>query len=495
MDRWIDADDDTQCAKRKAPVHGVAAGGLAAFVKSGNTIGTDGAQAFGKIEIVASKRERKAAELKAEAARLMPPPRLPGAGAPAAGGPPVESIPAAEGPPKCPVPSWAGEPPAACRLLVYKDGAVIQDITLGKVVTVFGRVPELADVVLDHPSISRQHATAAWHPGRGVWLLTDLGSTHGTWVGEQRLAKNEPTELRPGVELRFAASTRRYKLAPLGGGVKVAVAAVSGGDPAAASGSGSGARSGLMPPPPPKRPRVSFADDEAAAVAASGNGGGGGPRAALETVIGFTDGKDFVRVGPRAAAPEEGRFAAAVPSTTVVRIVKPGRDGGGGGSSSAGAGTGAGAGAGPAPGAAAEVAAGDGGGGAMAPPPPRKAPGSPRPGCGRGASLTRAASGGGGGGSSADEDEEKAAEEAGAAGRVQGGASTGEGGVGQRASGPDMTSGVTERRGSGGTGGAAAAGADEVRPQLRDFVDRLRKAPPKVGGGDSLYAALPPPSR
>ncbi|KAG2430609.1 hypothetical protein HXX76_010127 [Chlamydomonas incerta] len=430
----------------------------------------------------------------------MPPPRLSGSDAPgAASAPPVESIRAADGPPKCPVPSWAGEPPAGCRLLVFKDGGVIQDIVLGKVVTVFGRVPELADVVLDHPSISRQHATAAWHPARGAWLLTDLGSTHGTWVGETRLGKNEPTELVPGVEVRFAASTRRYKLAPLAskaGGTATepaAAALVASGragaeDPGTGSASESGSGSGLMLPPPPKRPRVSFADDGEAAAGADGGGGGGSgsaPRAALETVIGFTDGKDFVRVGPRAAAPQEGRFAAALPSTTVVRIAKPSRPG----DSSCSGGGGGGAGVGAAAGAAAEGGGGSGAG-SMAPPPPRRAPGSPRPGCGRGASLTREASGGSG----VDEEDED-----GATGGGHGGSSTDQGHGEQGSQGASARTATPaaamERRGSGGAGGAAAAGVDEVRPQLREFVDRLRKAPPKAGGGDSLYAALPPPSR
>ncbi|PNW76090.1 hypothetical protein CHLRE_12g548250v5 [Chlamydomonas reinhardtii] len=482
MDRWTDADDDT-CTKRKAPQGRVAAGGLAAFVKSGNTIGTDGAQTFGKIEIVASKRERKAAEVQAEATRLMPPPRLPGA----ASAPAVEMVPTADGPPKCPVPSWAGEPPAGSRLLVYKEGTVIQDIALGKVVTVFGRVPELADVVLDHPSISRQHATAAWHPGRAAWLLTDLGSTHGTWVGDSRLGKNEPAELVPGVEVRFAASTRRYKLAaPLGGKAAAAAGNCARGDAGDAAAPGTAPGSGLMLPPPPKRPRVSFADDDSAAA---GGGGGGAPRSALETVIGFTDGKDFVRVGPRAAAPEEGRFAAAVP-TTVVRIAKPARPGD---NNSNGGGPGA-DGAGLEPGVAGE-GGGGAGGGSMAPPPPRKAPGSPRPGCGRGASLTREASGGGPG-AHGDEDEDDAAA---AAGSGPGGVNTnrghGEGGSQSPRPSSRPAPAVMERRGSGGAGGAATAGVDEVRPQLREFVDRLRKAPPKVGGGGSLYAALPPPSR
>ncbi|KXZ53238.1 hypothetical protein GPECTOR_7g1132 [Gonium pectorale] len=120
----------------------------------------------------------------------MPPPKLP---EPLRAAPqeavPVQAIPAAAGPPKCAVPDWAAEPLAGSRLLVYKDGQAIQEIGLEKVVTVFGRVGELVDVVLDHPSISRQHATLAYHPGRGAWLVTDLGSTHGTFVGERRLAK------------------------------------------------------------------------------------------------------------------------------------------------------------------------------------------------------------------------------------------------------------------------------------------------------------------
>lgn len=53
---------------------------------------------------LACAQERKAAEVQAEATRLMPPPRLPGA----ASAPAVEMVPTADGPPKCPVPSWAG---------------------------------------------------------------------------------------------------------------------------------------------------------------------------------------------------------------------------------------------------------------------------------------------------------------------------------------------------------------------------------------------------
>ncbi|KAG2486511.1 hypothetical protein HYH03_014813 [Edaphochlamys debaryana] len=348
MDRWDDADDGIEARPTHGAQHAqgrVARLGMGGFVKADTALGAPNAQSFGKIEVVASKRERRQIEEKAEAARLMPPPKLPARTEP----PPapetsaVQSTPAATGPPKLPVPEWAAEPPAGSRLLVYKDGHVIQELGLGKVVTVFGRVEPLADVVLDHPSISRQHAALAFSGTRGVWLVTDLGSTHGTFVGEQQLKKNDPTELQPGAELRFAASTRRYRLPPAPAGAGSGSAGAGAGERRASE----GAPAGDMPPPPPKRPRVSFADDSGD-TGGRGSGGGAGPsgrpRPPLETVIGFSDGRDFVaKVGPKVADPGEGKFASAVVATTIVVSPKGGGGGGGGGG---GAGSGGGSGSG-----------------------------------------------------------------------------------------------------------------------------------------------------
>ncbi|GIL73748.1 hypothetical protein Vretimale_5377 [Volvox reticuliferus] len=364
----------------------------------------------------------------------MPPPKLPEGTATEAStsvpadAPSIQSLPAATGPPKCQVPDWAVEPTAGSRLLVYKDGQVIQEVPLVKIVTVFGRVDALADVVLDHPSISRQHATAAFHGARGTWMITDLGSTHGTFLGDRPLAKNEPTELVPGVELRFAASTRRYKLPPAPPGPQSRTAALNAGVVAAAAadvpGSGSGDVSSgtasasareMPPPPPPKRPRVCFADD---ADAGGHNGGSGedvkpamsaaaGRPRQLENIIGFSDGRDFVaRVGPRAAAPAEGRFAGAVATTIVLSPKGPP-------ASAAMATTPR----------ASSIGSGDAvvSGGGSSPRPPSSAHG-------------------------------------------------------------------------GAGAGAGATATTEVRPQLRQFVDRIRKEIPR-GGGGTLYEQLPPPSR
>lgn len=73
-------------------------------------------------------------------------------------------------------------------------------------------------------------------------------------------------ELQPGVELRFAASTRRYRLPPPGAKQQQQQqqpgGGVAGGNQQAEGGAAPRVQdSGMMPPPPPKRPRVSFADD------------------------------------------------------------------------------------------------------------------------------------------------------------------------------------------------------------------------------------------
>ena len=39
---------------------------------------------------------------------------------------------------------------------------------------------QAADVVLDHPSLSRMHTAIMYHSGLGTWAAADLGSVHGT---------------------------------------------------------------------------------------------------------------------------------------------------------------------------------------------------------------------------------------------------------------------------------------------------------------------------
>ena len=56
------------------------------------------------------------------------------------------------------------------------------------------------DVVLADPRISRYHAQLRWDGRR--WLVWDLQSTNGTFVGQRRVAE-EPVALAPGATLRF----------------------------------------------------------------------------------------------------------------------------------------------------------------------------------------------------------------------------------------------------------------------------------------------------
>ena len=64
-----------------------------------------------------------------------------------------------------------------------------------------GRDPE-CEIVIDHDSISRRHATLSVAPMGGV-LLTDLGSTNGTWLNGKRVAGE--MAVSAGDELRFGS--------------------------------------------------------------------------------------------------------------------------------------------------------------------------------------------------------------------------------------------------------------------------------------------------
>ncbi|CAN0908755.1 Protein phosphatase 1 regulatory inhibitor subunit PPP1R8 homolog [Linum grandiflorum] len=109
-------------------------------------------------------------------------------------------------------PDWAIEPRSGVyRLEVMKDGEVIDRINLDKRRHIFGRQSNNCDFVLDHQSVSRQHAAVVPHKSGSIYVI-DLGSAHGTFVANERLTKDTPVELEVGQSLRFAASTRAYIL-------------------------------------------------------------------------------------------------------------------------------------------------------------------------------------------------------------------------------------------------------------------------------------------
>ncbi|XP_075523059.1 LOW QUALITY PROTEIN: protein phosphatase 1 regulatory inhibitor subunit PPP1R8 homolog [Primulina tabacum] len=109
-------------------------------------------------------------------------------------------------------PDWAIEPrPGVYYLDVMKDGEVLDVINLEKRRNIFGRQFHTCDFVLDHQSVSRQHAAVIPHKNGSVYVI-DLGSAHGTFVSNERLTKDSPVEFEVGQSLRFAASTRTYIL-------------------------------------------------------------------------------------------------------------------------------------------------------------------------------------------------------------------------------------------------------------------------------------------
>jgi FHA domain len=74
-------------------------------------------------------------------------------------------------------------------------------------------------ILLDDQDVSRRHAVLERAGGRVV--LTDPGSTNGTWVNRRRLRAGDPgdrVELRDGDEVRLGSVTLRFSTAPTGDG-------------------------------------------------------------------------------------------------------------------------------------------------------------------------------------------------------------------------------------------------------------------------------------
>jgi hypothetical protein len=96
---------------------------------------------------------------------------------------------------------------------VLKDGSVIETIELSASKRVYrvGRQQGVADVVLQHGSISREQATLTVSSS-GTVVVADLNSAHGTFISGKKLPPNKPHQLPPGRSLTFGQSTRVFKL-------------------------------------------------------------------------------------------------------------------------------------------------------------------------------------------------------------------------------------------------------------------------------------------
>ena len=88
------------------------------------------------------------------------------------------------------------------HLLVTEGPLRGTTITIGQQSVLIGRSPE-ATLVLDDDYASGRHARI--YPEDGAWYVEDLGSTNGTYSGDQRLA-DTPVRLDVGTTLRIGTT-------------------------------------------------------------------------------------------------------------------------------------------------------------------------------------------------------------------------------------------------------------------------------------------------
>jgi len=92
------------------------------------------------------------------------------------------------------------------KLVIQQAGEEPQEVALQETTT-FGRAPD-NDVVLSDGRVSRHHAKLAYQAGR--YVLSDLNSHNGTWVGGQRISEQE---IAPGTSFRIGPATITLQVA------------------------------------------------------------------------------------------------------------------------------------------------------------------------------------------------------------------------------------------------------------------------------------------
>ena len=105
------------------------------------------------------------------------------------------------------------------RLILSLRGRELDKFLLGQGKVVIGRSPE-CDIKIDNPAISRKHSVIEF---KGEdYILSDLGSSNGTFINGERLS--DPTPLKPGdviglakFELQFQDASRAEVEKMIGG--------------------------------------------------------------------------------------------------------------------------------------------------------------------------------------------------------------------------------------------------------------------------------------
>lgn len=95
---------------------------------------------------------------------------------------------------------------------------------LGQVPLKIGRAPDNTLVITD-PQASSHHAEVASGFGGNSYQITDLNSTNGTFVNEQRLAPNMPRPLNSGDVIRIGSTSFSYEASGAGYAPTVAASA------------------------------------------------------------------------------------------------------------------------------------------------------------------------------------------------------------------------------------------------------------------------------
>jgi pSer/pThr/pTyr-binding forkhead associated (FHA) protein len=106
--------------------------------------------------------------------------------------------PAAPTPAAAPSHAAAPRPVTATRLLVTEGPHAGTSVALAGQAVTLGRAPESSLVIADDYA-SNHHARLL--PTAGGWVLEDLGSTNGTFLGRDRVT--QPVTLGPGVPIRI----------------------------------------------------------------------------------------------------------------------------------------------------------------------------------------------------------------------------------------------------------------------------------------------------